>query len=402
MTETPQHDRVHTENLRDVGSLRRSVTDRKVAGVAGGLGRHLNIDPTILRVLFVVLCFFGGAGFVAYGALWLLVPEEGKEHGVIETNDTARTVLLVVAGVLAALMLVGDSWGGFGFPWPLAVLAVVVFVILMNREKPMNNQPPQQPAAAEPPARTPAAGSGVITATAPAGETTSYDYQPPAPPWAPPVPQAYEPPQPPPDRGPLLFGPTLALVAVALGALGLYDVAGGSVTGSAYAALALAVVGAMLVVGAWVGRAGGLVLLGLVAAFALAVSSVVQGGWSRTWEGDRRLAATPFSAAAVHDGYSIPAGQIRLDLSRVQDLEALDGRHIDVHANVGEIIVILPSNLSADVNADVSGPGDISFDDRNTGGIGTHVDRVLTDGDDVGLVTLNLDLSVGHIEVRQQ
>ena len=71
---------VDRQHLRSYEQLRRSVTDRKVAGVAGGLGRHLNIDPTILRVLFVVLCFFGGAGFVAYGVAWLLVPEEGRRE----------------------------------------------------------------------------------------------------------------------------------------------------------------------------------------------------------------------------------------------------------------------------------------------------------------------------------
>ena len=65
--------------LRDFERLRRSTTDRKIAGVAGGLGRHLNIDPTILRVLFVVLVFFGGAGLLLYGAAWLVVPEEGSD-----------------------------------------------------------------------------------------------------------------------------------------------------------------------------------------------------------------------------------------------------------------------------------------------------------------------------------
>ena len=66
------------------------MTDRKVAGVAGGLGRHLNIDPTILRVLFVVLVFFGGAGFVLYGAAWLLVPEDGRDSAAISTRDDTR------------------------------------------------------------------------------------------------------------------------------------------------------------------------------------------------------------------------------------------------------------------------------------------------------------------------
>src|SRR3954471_11546406 len=69
------------EQIRDLGRLRRSITDRKVAGVAGGLGRHLDIDPLVLRVAFVVLVFFGGAGRILNGACWLLVPADGDGNG---------------------------------------------------------------------------------------------------------------------------------------------------------------------------------------------------------------------------------------------------------------------------------------------------------------------------------
>ena len=71
--------RVSHDEMRDLRRLRRSATDRKIAGVAGGLGRHLDVDPTVLRVLFVVAAFFGGAGLLLYGALWLLVPEDGRD-----------------------------------------------------------------------------------------------------------------------------------------------------------------------------------------------------------------------------------------------------------------------------------------------------------------------------------
>ena len=64
--------RVSPQEMRDLGRLRRSRTDRKIAGVAGGLGRHFDIDPTIVRVAFVVLAFFGGAGLLLYGVGWLL------------------------------------------------------------------------------------------------------------------------------------------------------------------------------------------------------------------------------------------------------------------------------------------------------------------------------------------
>ncbi|MGZ4450029.1 MAG: PspC domain-containing protein, partial [Nocardioides sp.] len=47
--------RVSRDDVRDLSRLRRSVDDRKIAGVAGGLARHLDVDPLVLRVTFVVL-----------------------------------------------------------------------------------------------------------------------------------------------------------------------------------------------------------------------------------------------------------------------------------------------------------------------------------------------------------
>ena len=91
MTETPQpqgtapHDGFDRDGLRDFERFRRSRTDRKIAGVAGGLGRHLNIDPTILRVLFVVLVFFGGAGLLLYGVAWLIVPIVVSRASMVKT-----------------------------------------------------------------------------------------------------------------------------------------------------------------------------------------------------------------------------------------------------------------------------------------------------------------------------
>src|SRR6476620_11178036 len=137
---------VDRQHLRSYEQLRRSVTDRKVAGVAGGLGRHLNIDPTILRVLFVVLCFFGGAGFVAYGVAWLLVPEEGKAEGVVAVNDSTRNGLLIAAGVVAALLVLGDSWRGIGFPWPLVLVGVGVLLYLALRDRTPRAEQQQPPA----------------------------------------------------------------------------------------------------------------------------------------------------------------------------------------------------------------------------------------------------------------
>src|SRR4051794_16678693 len=267
MTETqnpppPGAPGVDRHNLRNYERLTRSTTDRKVAGVAGGLGRHLNVDPTLLRVIFVVLCFFGGAGLLLYGVAWLLVPEDGAAQATIATRPGTRNGLLIVTGIVAVLILLGNSWNGIGFPWPLVVVGIVAAVFLLLRDQRRTEEPAAGPLAEAAPGTAPGMATG--------------DDQPP-PPWMPaPQPAPVRPPAPR-RRGPLLFGPTLALVAVALGALGLYDAAGGAVLDAAYPALALAVVGAMLVVGAFVGRAGGLILLGLAAAFALALTSVVGG-----------------------------------------------------------------------------------------------------------------------------
>ena len=380
--ETPQQDRVdpghvdpdrvHTEHLRDYTQLRRSTSDRKVAGVAGGLGRHLNVDPTILRVALVVLCFFGGAGFVLYGAAWLLVPEDGQSEGNVHTSAATRNTLLIVAAGVAALLLIGDSWGGFGFPWPLAIIALVVFVVLMNRDK-------------------------TVTTQAPPGDTGTLPGEQP-PPWMPAQQPPYQPPAPRADRGPKLFWLTLALVAMALGILGLMESAGLSVTDAAYPALALTVVGVMLVLGAWVGRAGGLILLGVLAAIALAATSTIS---PRFQGGERTIDVTPTDTAQVEDSYYVPAGRIHVDLSDIDDLEALDGRQLDLEANAGEIIVTIPDGVGVDVTADVAVAGEAVVLGQEANGPDVHLERQVSAGPGEPELELDIHLLVGSIEVRQ-
>jgi phage shock protein C len=56
--------------------LYRSRTNRKVAGVCGGLAQYFNTDATVIRVLFVVLAVLGGSGLLIYLAMWIIVPSE--------------------------------------------------------------------------------------------------------------------------------------------------------------------------------------------------------------------------------------------------------------------------------------------------------------------------------------
>jgi len=58
--------------------LTRSMTDRKIAGVCGGLGEYLDVDPLIFRIIFLFLLFCAGGGFVLYLIMWLLTPDKNN------------------------------------------------------------------------------------------------------------------------------------------------------------------------------------------------------------------------------------------------------------------------------------------------------------------------------------
>jgi phage shock protein C len=62
-------------------TFRRSRTDKKIAGVCGGLAKYFSIDSTLLRLLYIILCLASfGAGIVLYITLVLLVPYEPQPN----------------------------------------------------------------------------------------------------------------------------------------------------------------------------------------------------------------------------------------------------------------------------------------------------------------------------------
>ena len=56
--------------------LMRSKNNRMLAGVCGGVAAYFNLDPTLVRIIYVVLTFAGCAGLLLYLIMWLLIPEE--------------------------------------------------------------------------------------------------------------------------------------------------------------------------------------------------------------------------------------------------------------------------------------------------------------------------------------
>lgn len=56
--------------------LYRSVEDRKIGGVCGGMGEYFDIDSTIIRLLWIAMIFAVGSGLIAYIVGWIIIPEK--------------------------------------------------------------------------------------------------------------------------------------------------------------------------------------------------------------------------------------------------------------------------------------------------------------------------------------
>ncbi|NMC14535.1 MAG: PspC domain-containing protein [Chloroflexi bacterium] len=59
--------------------LYRSRKERMLFGVCGGLGEYFKIDPTLVRLAFVIATLLGGPGLIAYVVLLIVVPEENEQ-----------------------------------------------------------------------------------------------------------------------------------------------------------------------------------------------------------------------------------------------------------------------------------------------------------------------------------
>lgn len=398
---------------RDLDRLRRSVSDRYIAGVAGGLGRHFDIDPTIVRVLLAVLTLFGGAGALVYAVCWCFVPEEGKDRAAINISSDARKILLLAAAGVAGLLAVGDAFSGFNAGWPIASIAVVIAVILIARDRKADRRAASSvdPSAyaeqykaqylAQYAAATPSAQQIADQVNQQVTERLEQQLgsaQSP-PPWYPPVMTPPLVPSHPKRTGIVWFWPTLALIAIGLGVVGIID-GSNDVAVGVYPAIALAITGVMLLVGSMFGRPGGLIFLGLVSTVALSTATVLG-----TFHFDgRNLEENPTTAAAVLDGYTIHMGRIELDLTDVRDVAALAGRRIDLNLNAGEITVIVPRELNVQINADMGFAGGIKIPGYDGGGFEDSREKYLAGNPTSTLAPLELDIDVrvGQIEVEQR
>lgn len=389
--------------MREMWATRphRRADDRKIGGVAAAIGRRYAIDPVLVRVAFVVVTLFGGAGIVAYLLGWLLLPAEGDQVSAAEgllgrghsSMSVGLTVVLAIALIPAAgMVLDGDAYGLLG----LAAAGAAFFLLHRSRaalgqlpgtagapasgDTPSASTPGTGPAGTGAGSNGSGAGPGPEPGTETAGNTEtagSSETNPaptespsptesgrgavsglsaprPTPPswdplsaapfaWGLPEPAQVPPPAPVPARGPRSKVTPITL-GLALLVGGITSALWPELSLTHIAALVLGVVGLGLVVGALLRGGRGLIGFALPLALLVWVLQAVPVSGFRVGEG----AWTPVTPAQVQQRYDVTMGNIALDLTR---LRIPDGQTVRtaVGVGVGGAQVTLPRNVDAQV-----------------------------------------------------
>jgi phage shock protein PspC (stress-responsive transcriptional regulator) len=135
--------------------LYRLSSSKVIAGVCAGLARHFNMDPTIVRLIFVFLALFALGGIIAYIVLWIVLPEvsvdqsfSGTESYDSENSETegmpvadskgkGQLVIGLTLISIGALFLITAFIPRFNVLdlWPVILIAVGVLLLQQSSKK---------------------------------------------------------------------------------------------------------------------------------------------------------------------------------------------------------------------------------------------------------------------------
>ena len=114
----------------------RDERSRALSGVAAGIAARLNVDVSLVRLIFVVLCFAGGFGALAYVSLWAALPGSDSAPPPIRREPASPPIQLAALGAitLGLLLILRDLrlWFGDAVVWPFALAGLGAGVILLR------------------------------------------------------------------------------------------------------------------------------------------------------------------------------------------------------------------------------------------------------------------------------
>lgn len=322
--------------------LRRARDDRVIAGVCGGIGRYLDVDPVVVRIVTVVLVAFGGAGALLYLAGWLLMPDEMTGTAAVSgAIGERRNRGLVVLGAVILVIAVGPllfmpALAIGGVLIPLAILALIGLLVAWLAT-----------------GRKPGRDAGALARAALLG-----------------------------------IGLLIVLSVLAVGAFWASAAGGdGVIAGLVIAA------GVALVAGAFLRPVRWLILpalaLAIPAGFVAAADISLDGG-----VGDKTY--RPGTAADIRPRYELGAGELVVDLRGVR-LPAGD-RRIALDVGMGHAHVIVDPDVCVATTAEV-GMGAVGVFGNESGGVDVDVDELPRPRPGTPRVVVDADLGLGYVEI---
>lgn len=323
--------------------LLRSRDDRMIAGVAGGLGRYFAVDPTIVRIAFVVSIFFGGLGVFAYLALALFVPT-ADSAGDVEAAPIERSRGLAIAAGIG-VVIVALSWGAFdgGWMWddgpwffgpPLVLLAIGAGLYFLLRNT----------------------GNRSVASVV----------------------------------GKIVLG--LLLLFVALCAAMFSAWAGATGHGVAVAGVVVAI-GVLLAMAAFRGGARWLIAPAVVLAVPLGAVAAADISFS-DGVGEREYRPSSIEALPA-GGYELGVGRLAIDLRQLEwGPRTVIGLHTDL--GMGETVIAVPEDVCVSAHA-TAAAGDIQIAGDSSDGIDAEFDN---DVPETALPRLDLDADVDLGAIR--
>ncbi|MGV9792126.1 PspC domain-containing protein [Gordonia sp. NPDC003422] len=433
--------------VMDTKDLQQQVTDlwatrpvrpddpRTIAGVCSGIAARYRVDPTLVKVAFVVAAFFGGSGLLLYLAAWIAMPGAAKARAAAARRRRPSTRIklhgprFILFAVLAIVVITSfgpnRTWGSGGLVGAILMLVGWWLLYLRTPTPPPGTSVDTQPGALTSPANTAAPNFGASDhferwiprammnpgehppTPAPRSDTTDNPTAvlepttttPPA--WDPlgaasfawdlpePATPVYEPPRD--RRSPLTL--VVLGIAVIVGAAGTAAHQAGIdwFTPGRVLSLALAVVGAGLIYAGLRRRSSGRHSTGLVPiAIILGVATVVTtaaagfSGFPEGGVGDRDW--KPLTENDIKPEYTLGMGAMVLDL---REVELTSDRSVELRSGMGEITVKVGPDMN--VRAECStGLGDYHCPEGLDGG---------GDGTAGPVLTIDAHSGMGKVEV---